>query len=78
MVALGAMQCKTGLVDCPLNEVKRMVEEYRVALVKIDGTVLSVVKVVAVAGEVARVQVVLDESTRPSPECSSIFLLADY
>jgi hypothetical protein len=41
------MECKTGLVDCPLNEVKRMVEEYRVPLAKIDDAVLSVAKVAA-------------------------------
>jgi phenylalanine ammonia-lyase len=56
-----------GLTGSHLDEVKRMVEEYRVPLVKIDGAVLSVAKVAAVAG---RVQVALDESARPRLEAS--------
>lgn len=59
-----------GLAGSHLDEVKRMVEEYRVPLVKVDGAVLSVAKVAAVAGEAARVQVVLDESARPRLEAS--------
>ncbi|XP_002466775.2 phenylalanine ammonia-lyase [Sorghum bicolor] len=48
-----------------------MVEEYRMPLVKIDGAMLSVAKVAAVAGEATRrVQVVLDESARPRLEAS--------
>ncbi|XP_052138056.1 phenylalanine ammonia-lyase-like [Oryza glaberrima] len=59
-----------GLAGSHLDEVKRMVVEYRARLVKIDGAMLSVAKVAAVAGEAARVQVVLDESARPRLEAS--------
>ncbi|BAF28928.1 phenylalanine ammonia-lyase [Oryza sativa Japonica Group] len=59
-----------GVAGSHLEEVKRMVVEYRAPLVKIDGAMLSVAKVAAVAGEAARVQVVLDESARPRLEAS--------
>lgn len=59
-----------GVAGSHLEEVKRMVVEYRAPLVKIDGAMLSVAKVAAVAGEASRVQVVLDESARPRLEAS--------
>jgi len=59
------------LTGSHLDDVRRMVEEYRMPLVKIDGAMLSVAKVAAVAGEATRrVQVVLDESARPRLEAS--------
>uniref|UniRef100_A0A0E0MIH0 Phenylalanine ammonia-lyase n=1 Tax=Oryza punctata TaxID=4537 RepID=A0A0E0MIH0_ORYPU len=59
-----------GLAGSYLDEVKRMVVEYRTPLVKIDGAMLSIAKVAAVVGEAARVQVVLDESARLHLEAS--------
>ena len=64
-----------GLAGSHLDEVKRMVQEYRVPMVKIDGSVLSVAMVAAVAGEADQVLVALDESARPRVEASSEWVM---
>lgn len=74
--SLVARNAAEALVGNHLDEVKRMVGEYRGAVIKIDGTTLSIGKVAAVAGEAARVQVVLDESARrPRLEASRKWVL---
>ncbi|TVU46579.1 hypothetical protein EJB05_06121, partial [Eragrostis curvula] len=58
-----------------LDEVKRMVAEYREPLVKIEGASLSIAKVAAVANGAGEARVELDESARERVKASSDWVM---